>query len=396
MSTVIAIGFSQADDASEAAHQAAVAAKNQLNSITTDLVVIFASIHYAKPEILEVIHTILKPVKLVGASTAGVILSNGIFTRGLAILAINSDSMAFGIGAAVYSPDQDLSQIGFELGRRLTNDYKSSQSRRASVILCEGLFQNVSQLIPGIQNVLGQGSPIMGGCACDDFKLQRTYQFYQKQLFSNAAIGFVIGSRAPIHLSSKHGFKPLGKPRLITQTENNIIHTIDGRPAFEIYVQYLKEEAQNLKKGVFNSPVMFYPLGLYSENLHQYLLRYPVDILTDGSIVCQADIPSNAEVHLTISNKDSLKNAAMAAAQEIKDALSGRPAQLIIVFESMLRYRSLGSHSMLELQVIKEILGYSIPVIGMCTFGEIAPLGLNTGLAGTYLQNGSLLLLAIS
>ena len=41
------------------------------------------------------------------------------------------------------------------------------------------------------------------------------------------------------------------------------------------------------------------------EEANQYLLRNIIDILEDGSIVCQEGVPEGAEVHLMISNKDS-------------------------------------------------------------------------------------------
>ncbi len=396
MPTTIAIGFSQSEDPQEAAHQASIAAKNQLNSTGTDMVVVFASIHYAKPEILDVIHTILRPARLVGASTAGILLSNGIFNRGLAILAINSHDMAFGIGAAVHGQGQSLRQTGFDLGRKIITDYNAPHPRQVSVVFCDGLFQDGSQFLRGAQEVLGYGAHLTGAFTCDDFKLKRTYQFHQKQILFSAAVGFLVGSEDPVALSSKHGFKPLGKPRLLTQVENHVIHTIDHKPAIHIYEEYFKGETEHLKKEMFNSPAMLYPLGIYLENQRQYLLRYPVDILGDGSIVCQGEVPQGAEVHLTIGNKDSCKNAATLAAQEIKNTLGGRQAQLVIIFDSMMRYKILGRYAFVEIQAIKEVLGYSTPLIGMYSFGEIAPLGLNENIPSTYLQNESLLLLAIS
>ena len=71
MVTQIAIGFSQAADIQEAAQQACIAAKKQLNTVQTDVVMLFACGPYAAPQILPVIHTILKPHNLIGSSTAG-------------------------------------------------------------------------------------------------------------------------------------------------------------------------------------------------------------------------------------------------------------------------------------------------------------------------------------
>ncbi|MEI7998702.1 MAG: FIST N-terminal domain-containing protein [Candidatus Omnitrophota bacterium] len=396
MSSSIAIGFSQAEDPQEAAYQASMIVKNQMNSHSIDMAILFVSIHYAKPEILDVIKSILNPTRLVGSSTAGIILSHGIFNRGLAILAINSSSVNFGIGSALYSPEDNPRNFGFELGRKISLDLKSSFLRQASVILCDGLFQYNNQFILGARESLGYSFPLAGAFACDNFKLKETFQFHQKEIYSNAAVGLLIGSDNHVAFSNKHVFKPLGKPRVITVAEGHIIRTVDHKPAISIYEEYLKDDAINLKNVFSSSPAALYPLGIYVEKLRQYLLRYPVDILSDGSIVCQADIPQDSEVHLTISNKDSFKNAATAAAQEVKEALGGHQAKLLIIFESMIRHKMLGRHSLLEIHAIREILGYSTPMIGMYSFGELCPLGLGDSPTETYLQNGSILLLAIS
>ncbi len=397
MPTNIAIGFSQADDPQEAAYQASISVKNQLQSSSVDMVILFTSIHYAKKESLEVIHSILKPSKLIGSSSAGIILSNLISSRGIALIGINSTTLNFGIGSATYVPGKNLRQLGFELNHSCDLNYKSSfVIRQFSTVFCDSLIPYDNQFLLGSQEVIGHTCPILGAFSCDDFKFKKNYQFYQKQILSLSAVGFLLGSpNAIVTSSNKHGFIPLGKPRTITSSAGPIIHTIDNKPAIEIYVDFFKDEAENLKKKFLNSIGVLYPLGIYMEKQRQYLIRYPVDILNDGSIVCQADVPSNAEVHLTINNKDSCKKAAALAAQDIKDALDGRPAQLIIVFESAIRHKILGRHLFSEIQIIKEILGETTPIIGMYCFGELCHLGSSEGNEDTFLQNASLSLLAI-
>ena len=99
MSTSISIGFSQDPDPQNAVLQACVQVKNQLNNANTDLIIVFASPQYIVPETPSIITRTLKPKHLVGSSTGGIILSNGVTNRGIAIVGINSDDMHFGISA---------------------------------------------------------------------------------------------------------------------------------------------------------------------------------------------------------------------------------------------------------------------------------------------------------
>ena len=114
MPTSISIGFSQHPDPPKAILQACVQIKNQLNTIDTDLVILFTSPQYVVPEILGIITRTLRPKRLIGSSTGGIILSNGVTNRGIALAAINSDDMHFGISAISDIANQDMHFTGFE------------------------------------------------------------------------------------------------------------------------------------------------------------------------------------------------------------------------------------------------------------------------------------------
>ena len=139
-----------------------------------------------------------------------------------------------------------------------------------------------------------------------------------------------------------------------------------------------------------------YPLGIYLEESRQYLLRNIIDILEDGSIVCHGGIPQGAEVHLMISNKDSCFNSAIDAAELVKTSLAGRQAHLVLVFESLARHKILGRNIFSELQSIKNVLGYTTPIVGMCSYGEIGPFGSMDNIKNVYLHNESILIMAFS
>ncbi len=393
MPTHIAIGASQAADPQEAAYQACLAAKNSLNSAQTDLVLLFTGENCARDEVLNVIHTILRPKRLTGACAGAIIAPDGILKNGLVLLAVNSDEISFGLAAVNTPASADLRQAGFELGRKLTGDLKSA-GRQAGIIFTDGISQNNSLLVHGIQEVLGFGFPLLGAVSSDDFKFKNMCSFYQKQRLANATVGLLIGG-AHVAVGSRHGFKPLGKPRFITKAEGHVLRAIDDKPAVVLYEEFLGNEAQDLKKNVFASHVLLYPLGIYLEDERQYLLKNAVDILDDGSIVCQGEVPEGAEVHLMIGNRDSCVQSAIDAAQEVKDGLAGKQPKFVLVIESLARHRILGRRSWLEIQAVKDVLGYTTPLIGMYAFGEISPFGSLDNVKNTHMHNETILIVAI-
>ena len=393
MPTQIAIAFSQAPDAQDAVYQAAITAKRQLNSDDTDLVLLLASGAYAGAETCDVIHSILRPRRLVGACAAGLILAEGSFNHGIALLAVNSDEISFA-SATAHSPAQNnFRNAGFELGRKLNADFKAPQ-RQACLLFTDLLFQNDTQFIRGAQEVLGLGFPLVGAVGNSNTKAYPDCQFYQKKMLTQSAVGLLIGG-ANIGIGNKHGFKPLGKPRTVTKSQDNLILTIDQRPAFHIYEEFLGPEAEKMRGGITSLHPLLYPLGIYMEEQRQYLIKNAVDILPNGSIVCQGEVREGAEVHLMIGGRDSCVKSAVEAAHQVKNTLGTNPAKLIIIIESAARHKILKNEVFMEIQAIRDILGYPVPLIGMYTGGEITPLGPGYGINNTHMQNESIVILGL-
>jgi len=395
LSTSISIGFSQHPDPEKAILQACVQVKNQLNTANTDLIILFASPQYVVPEVQSIITRTLKPKNLVGSSTGGIILSNGVTNRGIAIVGINSDDMLFGISAIGDLGGQDMYYTGFNLARRAAQDLNASH-REVFITFSEGIEKNSSQFIRGVKESLGGGFPLLGAISSDDFKYKNLSQFFQDQILQNSVVGLLLGGSFQLALGCKHGFKPLGKPRTVTKVDGYIIRTIDHKPAVEIYKHFLGAEAEGLKNVALNSYAALYPLGIYLEEPRQYLLRNLIDILEDGSIVCHEGIPQGAEVHLMISNSESCLNSAIEAAKLAKASLAEKPAKLILIFESLARHKILGRAAFNEIQAIKDILGHTTPIIGMCSYGEIGPFGTLNNIKNVYLHNENILIMAIS
>ncbi|MBF0512015.1 MAG: FIST C-terminal domain-containing protein, partial [Candidatus Omnitrophica bacterium] len=128
----------------------------------------------------------------------------------------------------------------------------------------------------------------------------------------------------------------------------------------------------------------------------QYLLRNPVDILEDGSIVCDEGPLQGAKVHLMISNQDSCIQAAIEAAKSIKASLGEKKPKLILVFESLASHKMTGKKTLYKIQTIRNILGSTSPIAGMCSYGEIGPFGTLNNIKDVYLHNNSILILVIT
>ncbi len=395
MATRIGIGFSSLSDPAQAAKEAAAQAKNQLNAVTTEMVMVFASIQYCSPLVIETISKILQPNKIIGSSTAGIILTDKISAQGIAVLAINSDDIQFTTTVLRDILGKDMRMAGFQMARDVSGEHKNP-GRQILTVFSDGGLVSGSSFTHGAKEVLGSTTPVVGAISSDNFLFKKTFQFYNREILSNAAVGLLIGGQSTIAIGSKHGWKPLGKPRTIDKVQGCIIKTIDGKPAANVYETYFGMDIQSLKESRLGAMAILYPMGVYLEEERYYLLRNAIDFLDDGSIVCQGEVPEGSEMHLMIGSKDSCRQAALDAALEVREGLSGRQAKLIFIIESMTRYKLLGRTAIQEIQIIKDILGYTTPMIGMYSAGEVAPFQSIDHLRNTHLQNESIVIIALS
>jgi hypothetical protein len=216
--------------------------------------------------------------------------------------------------------------------------------------------------------------PIIGSGSCDNFNFSNTPHIFQNKIIKNSAVGVLFGGHISLGIGSSHGWKPLGKPRKIDKSSGNIIRSIDGKKASSLYEEFFDKAISELDLTGFGMMSILYPLGIYIEGNKEYLLRNPIDFLSDGSIVCQGDIPEGSEIHIMIGNKDACVQAALDAAQEAQYNLFGKKANLILVIESMARLKLLGKKAIKEVESIRKIFGDAVPILGLYTNGEISPM----------------------
>jgi hypothetical protein len=308
-------------------------------------------------------------------------------------LAIVSDELHFG-GASLEKINLlPPREAGYGFAQTLLHDHNSNQ-RNTCLYFYDGVNYDGSSFHMGILDGLGHALPIAGAVGVGNPKTPQTQYIYQTHILKNAAAGLLIGGASIAAVSSSHSWQPLGKPRVIDLAEGGIIKTIDGQPAAEVYKNYFIESGAD-KPSTLDDIRLLYPLGIGTNKPREYLIRNPIDIREDGSIVCQGDIPTGSKVHLMITNKDACRKSVNDATHELRDKMRGKPPKLIMIFESLVRRKVLGRSASQNLQAIHEIFGHNIPVFGMYTLGETAPLHTPESTAATQLANGSITLLAI-
>ncbi len=389
------IGLSTAKDHIQAVKEAISQARINIHTAKIDLAIVFSSIEFAHSSVLKTINSLLGEVPLVGCSSLAVISHQGIFKHGLIIMLLGiPEGIYFNAAYVKEVSAKSTAAAGEELGEKLLYGFKGLR-RDLSMIFSDGLIQDGSGLIWGLQEKLGASFPLVGASASDNLSFQKTYLYFNQEIFSDTACGMLWGGKLNFGLGIKHGWKPLGKLRRVTKAKDNTVYEIDSVAAVKIYEEYFAKDMAGLKKDLKHISVL-YPIGIYLPGEEEYLLRNISSIKEDGSLIFQGNVPQDAQIRLMIGTKESCLAATQQAAEEVKKGLSGRPLDFVFVFNSVSRYILLGRQANQELEIIKAQLGADIPIIGIYTYGEQAPLRAISYLGRTYFHNQTVTILGIA
>ena len=392
MSTFVGIGISDKKDPFLAASEAAKAALYQIHHKEITLAILFSTIHFSDQRLLDGISYTLGNVKLIGCSGAALISSSGITKYGVGIMLISSDKIKFSMASASDINTKGARLAGEQFAHEALKNLKTPQ-RDLAIIFPDGLVENSSDLLRGIKDVLGLSFPIFGASSADNLRFYKTFQYLNDTLLTNSLVGLLVSGENLFGIGLRHGWKPLGRPHTITEVKGNVIKKIEGKPAMAIYEEYFGKSSEAIRQSLLRLSI-YYPLGLYVPGETEYLLRNALRCDEDGGLVCQGDAAEGQEVRLMMGTKEGALDAAVGAAQEAKDALKDKAIKGALIFESVSRNKLLGRLTEKELSRIKEVLG-DVPLLGICTYGEQAPLKSLEHYGETYFHNETLAVLAI-
>lgn len=395
MSILAGIGTSVKKDFVQAIEEALNQAKKNLPGDTKiSLAVVFSSVEFAQAQAPKAISALLGNIPVIGCSGLAVISQYGVYKRGLAIMLLSLPAGTSCSTACVKEISaKSTTAAGEELGDKLLEGLRNIP-RSVSTIFSDGLIKDGSELIVGLQEKLGISFPLVGACASDNLEFQKTYLYHNQEVFTDGACGILWGGRFNFGLGAKHGWKPIGKPHIVTKSSGNTVSEIDQDAAIKIYEEYFAKDQNQLKKDLKIISIL-YPIGIYISGEKEYLLRNLFKIEETGALTFQGSVPEGSQIRLMIGTKESCLNATQEAAEEVKKSLAGHPLSFAFVFDSVSRYTLLGRHAQRELEIISRTLGKDTPIMGLYTFGEQAPLKAETYMGKTYFHNQTITIMGI-
>ena len=79
--------------------------------------------------------------------------------------------------------------------------------------------------------------PIMGGLASGDFNEQSTQVYLNGEVFEEGGVALSVGGDVRLVGVTSQGCTPIGETWTLTKVDQNIIHEIGNRPAYEVLAE---------------------------------------------------------------------------------------------------------------------------------------------------------------
>ena len=377
-------GHSVAADAREAGREAVHAALGGRTPAPGDLVVIFPSVSYD----LEALHAgameAAGPAPVVGCTTVGAFTNQSQVPAGVVATHLAGGELSFG----VCHVDCDAENIAGVTGRAAERARERAGEEgydSALMLLCDALTPDQRELARGAYEVTSAVVPMVGGVAGDDLRFEATMTFGEGRMSSSGIVCVWINSDRAIGVGVGHGWRPIGRPMLVTRSDGPVIHELDGLPALDAYLA--QRGAPLLDGPNFSARAMDRPLGL--PNAHGgYDLRHIHNHTPDGGLVMTTGVSEQSVVQVMRGDGDSLLGGAREAAEAAMADLDG-PPRLALVFSCCTRVPLLGARVGEEVEQISAAMG-GAPAGGFYTLGEFARVSGSTGI-----HNSSVAILAL-
>jgi hypothetical protein len=241
---------------------------------------------------------------------------------------------------------------------------------RGVFVLSDGHTVNGTALIRGLGSVLPENLIVTGGLAGDGNRFQHTWVIHERELRQGevSAIGF-YGDRIRIGHGSQGGWDIFGPERRITRSTANVLFELDGRPALELYKEYLGELAAGLP-----ATALLFPLAVRSPDDERQTVRTVLAVdERDSSMTFAGDVPAGAMAQLMKANFDRLVQGAAHAALATRANTPDGTDVLAVAISCVGRRLVLSERTEEELEVTVETLPRRSHLIGFYSYGEISP-----------------------
>jgi hypothetical protein len=331
------------------------------------LVIVFGAPEFIdNPDCLVEISRAYPSSAVIGCSTAGEIFDTTVHDHSLSVAVVGFKETKVETAGSQARSAQESFAAGESLAEQLFRP-----TLRGVFVLSDGTYINGSELVRGLNSVLPESVVVTGGLAGDGERFERTWVLRdgEPQAGCVSAVGF-YGKGVCIGHGSKGGWDIFGPERRVTCAEGNILYELDGKPALQLYKEYLGELAVGLP-----ATALLFPLALKTEMAGTESVVRTVLAVDESknSMIFAGDIPEGQMAQLMKANFDRLIDGAAGAALQTWQSNPQNKPMLSIAISCVGRRLVLGERTEEELEAALEIFPSGTLQVGFYSYGEISP-----------------------
>jgi hypothetical protein len=335
----------------------------QIRSFQPTLGIVFSSIALGIPDLVAALGP--EGIPVFGCSTAGEILVEGesdpFHDQSAVGCFLDFDPALFRI--SLFERGEDPS---FLLGRHIGEWGLGQFPKPAFIIAIAGLKNDGEAIVLGIQQAAGRSVPLFGGMAGDDALMEDTLAFTGDRISHDGAVVLVFDAdKVDVLGIASSGWVGIGAEMRITSSEGNTVYTINGRPATEVFKEYLDVKDEELQQIGIN-----FPLQIHRPDGTDVLRAFLSVDFSSGSLTFAGSVPQGSLVRFSSSfGYQTIEQAV----RDMREYHAVHPqASLLLLFSCIARYRVAGSMAADEVFTASRL--WNAPLAGFFTYGEI---GLN-------------------
>jgi methyl-accepting chemotaxis protein len=371
MSTICGSGGASGQSIKSAIHEATRAAMEPLGKEKPKFGFLFTSPDADLAAAIGLVRDI-SGAEVIGCTTAGEITEKGLTHGGVALLLVASDAtvhVELAEGLREHS-DRVAQSILAEVQNTKRAASALDQRHLTTVLLTDGLAGTGERLVDVLyEGRVQSGSQIVGGAAGDEGRFNATF-VGADQSRPDAAAAIHVFSKHPWGVGVDHGLRPTTKPMRVTKAEGNVVHEIDGQPAFAVYEKHAGGKGIALTPDNAQAYMIANEIGIhFFDKINR--ARAPLSVSEDGALHCAGEIPRGSMVSILDGEPARMIAAARSAAHQALTQLNGRKAAGVLLFDCVCRGMILKDAFDREVQAVRSIFPET-PVAGFLTYGEIA------------------------
>ena len=262
----------------------------------------------------------------------------------------------------------DLSDTSVDYDEVLDEKIPEIDNIKTMFVLVDGFSKRISTLVDSLFNIFGLEFNYIGGGTGSLSMEQKPCLFTSEGFIQDSAVLATLDIESSVAVT--HGWERIAGPFKVTESDRNVVKTIDWKPAFQLYRDVVEKNSdKRFQDDNFFVISKCHPFGI-SKLGAERIVRDPFMRDEDDSLICVGEVPQDSFIDILKGDINSLVTAAGRALRLAKEGFTEETSNKTVLFiDCISRVLFLEKNFDDELMTVYD---ESTPMIGALTIGEIA------------------------